>query len=275
MVLSGIHPFPGSPDLGRLIQDRLKIVNQQFPALAPDTLDDFRIVADELSTIARICQTTINRLPAQSETYTAVEAFKDTERALDWAGWKKSRELHEQVNFVIFDLQALRQTPETTVFRVTDVLRFLETSKQTHLIPTEYQQWARNCDEYVIMGRGIEKGIVQITPWSELRWTPIINDTFCRAYTLSLYERFQHERMGGILRTECRQACEMVVSTARIMAGQKTEDIEFFQHLVHLILKPGLRFWGIQVSEDDAEIVKECDELLGDGLAARMSQISV
>ncbi|KAH8633065.1 hypothetical protein IG631_11699 [Alternaria alternata] len=86
MVLSGIHPFPGSPDLGRLIQDRLKIVNQQFPALAPDTLDDFRIVADELSTIARICQTTINRLPAQSETYTAVEAFKDTERALDWAG---------------------------------------------------------------------------------------------------------------------------------------------------------------------------------------------
>jgi hypothetical protein len=85
MVLSGSHPFPGSPDLGRLVQDRLKIVNQQFSALAPDTLNDFRIVADELSTIARICQTTINRLEAQSETYNAVEAFKDTERALDWA----------------------------------------------------------------------------------------------------------------------------------------------------------------------------------------------
>ena len=204
--------------------------------------------------------------------------FTSTSPRLEWTlhlTGKKSRKLHEQVNFVIFDLQALRQTPETTVFRVMDVLRFLETSKQTHLIPTEYQQWARNCDEYVIMGRGIEKGIVQITSWSELRWTPIINDTFCRAYTLSLYERFQHERMGGIIQTECGQACEMVVSTARIMAGQKTEDIEFVQHLVHLILKPGLRFWGIQVSEDDAEIVKECDELLGDGLAARMSQISV
>ena len=204
--------------------------------------------------------------------------FTSTSPRLEWTlhlTGKKSRGLHEQVNFVIFDLQALRQTPETTVFRVMDVLRFLETSKQTHLISTEYQQWARNCDEYVIMGRGIEKGIVQITPWSELRWTPIINDTFCRAYTLSLYERFQHERMGEIIQTECGQACEMVASTARIMAGQKTEDIEFVQHIVHLILKPGLWFWGIQVSEDDAEIVKECDELLGDGLAARMSQISV
>jgi hypothetical protein len=97
---------------------------------------------------------------------------------------KKSRELQGQVNFVIFDLQALRQTPETTVFHVRDVLRFLETSKQMHLIPKEYQQWARNCDEYIIMGRGIEKGIVQITPWSELRWMPIIDDTFCDAYTL-------------------------------------------------------------------------------------------
>jgi hypothetical protein len=85
MVLPGIYPFPRSPDLGRLVQDRLKIVNQQFSALAPDTLDDFRIVADELLTIARICQTTINRLAAQTETYNAVEAFKDTERALDWA----------------------------------------------------------------------------------------------------------------------------------------------------------------------------------------------
>jgi hypothetical protein len=86
MVLSDIYPSPRSPDLERLVQDRLKIVNQQFPALAPDTLDDFRIVADELSTITRVCQTTINRLAAQSEIHNAVEAFKDTERALDWAG---------------------------------------------------------------------------------------------------------------------------------------------------------------------------------------------
>lgn len=86
MVLPGIYPFPRSPDLGRLVQDRLKIVNQQFPALTPNTLDDFRIVADELSTIARVCQTSINRLAAQGETYNAIEAFKDTERALDWAG---------------------------------------------------------------------------------------------------------------------------------------------------------------------------------------------
>jgi hypothetical protein len=86
MVLPDIYPFPHSPDLGRLVQDRLKIVNQQFPALAPNTLDDFRIVADELSSIAHICQTTIGRIAARSGTHNAVEAFKDTERALDWVG---------------------------------------------------------------------------------------------------------------------------------------------------------------------------------------------
>jgi len=88
----GLLWYPPIPRLARpkatcpgSTQDRLKIVNQQFPALAPDTLDDFRIMADELST-ARTCQTTINRLAAQSETYNTVEAFKDTEHALDWAG---------------------------------------------------------------------------------------------------------------------------------------------------------------------------------------------
>lgn len=204
--------------------------------------------------------------------------FTSTSPRLEWTlhlTGKKARELQEQVNFVIFDLQALRQTPETTVFHVTDVLQFLETSKQTHLIPTEYQQWARNCDEYIIMGRGIEKGIVQITPWLELRWAPIINDRFCRAYTLSTYERFRDDLMGRIPQTEYGKACEMVVSTARMMARQKAEDMEFVEHLVHLILKPGLWFWGIEVGGDDAEIVKGCHELLGDGLAARMSQISV
>jgi hypothetical protein len=204
--------------------------------------------------------------------------FTSTSPRLEWTlhlTGQKSRKVQEQVDFVIFDLQALRQTPETTVFHVTNVLKFLETSKQTHLIPTEYQQWARNCDEYIIMGRGIEKGIVQITPWSELKWTPIINESFRITYTLSWYERFRDDRMVGTPQTEYGQACEMVVSTARRMAGQKAEDMEFVQHLVHLILKPGLWFWGIQVSGDDAEIVKGCEELLGDGLAARMSQISV
>jgi hypothetical protein len=155
------------------------------------------------------------------------------------------------------------------------VLRFLEASKQTHLIPREYQKWARNCNEYVIMGRGIEKGIVQIVPWAERQWTPIINDPFWTAYTLSSYERFRNEIMDERSHTEYGQACEMVVSSARIMARQKAEDKEFVQHLVKLILKPGLWFWGIKVSGGDAEMVKGCEELLGDGLAASMSRVSL
>lgn len=188
---------------------------------------------------------------------------------------KKSRELRNQVNFVIFDLHALRRTLGTNVFHVTDVLRSLETSKQTHLIPAEYQQWARNCDEYIIMGSEIEEGIVQIIPWADLRWTSIINDPFCNTYTLSTYERFRDERMGGRPQTEYGQACKLVVTTATTMAGKNAENIEFVQHLVKLILKPGLWFWGIKVCGGDAEMVGGCEELLEDGLATIMSQVSV
>ena len=85
MVLPDIYPSPGSLDLGQLVQDRLKRVNQQFPALAPTTLEDFRRVADELSTISDVCQATIKRLAAQDGVYDATKALDETERALDWA----------------------------------------------------------------------------------------------------------------------------------------------------------------------------------------------
>ncbi|USP82001.1 hypothetical protein yc1106_09275 [Curvularia clavata] len=326
MVLPSIYPFPGSPDLGRRVQDRLKKVNEQFPALAPTTLEDFRRVADELSTISdvppeRTLLFRAHNQPAADQSGVYISAarkilfndeyrqkrsvqefikslgrhlgkkdiedqtgkriktqFTSTSPRLEWTlhlTGQKSNKLQDQVDFVIFDLQALCQTPETTVFHVADVLQFLETSGQTYLIPPNYQQWARNCDEYIIMGSGIEKGIVQITPWSELQCTPIINDSFRCAYTLFWYTRFRDERMDERSQIEYGQACEMVVSTARKMAGQKAKDMEFVQHLVRLILEPRLWFWGIQVSEDEAKILRGCEDLLRDELVARMSQLSV
>lgn len=176
---------------------------------------------------------------------------------------------------MIFDVQVLCQTPKTTVFRVTDLLRFLEASGQAHLIPAEYQQWARNCDEYIIMGSGIESGIVQMIPWVEIRCAPIINYPFGDAYTLSTYEQFRDNLMDGRPYTEYKEACKMVVLSAKKIAGQKAEDIEFVQHLVNLVLKPGLWFWGIKVSGGDTEIWEGCEELLGDGIAAKLSQVSV
>lgn len=85
MAFSWVPSVSGSPDLGRLVQDRLRKVHQQFPASCPRTLGDFRVVADKLSAIAEASQAVTKRLETQDGTYNAAEAFKELERALDWA----------------------------------------------------------------------------------------------------------------------------------------------------------------------------------------------
>lgn len=67
----------------------------------------------------------------------------------------------------------------------------------------------------------------------------------------------------------------MVMLTAKRTAREKVGDVESVQHLVNLILKPGLWFGGIKFSGGDAGMEEEREELLEDGLAARMSQISM
>jgi hypothetical protein len=67
--------------------------------------------------------------------------FTSTSPRLEWTLHligKKSQKLHDQVDFVIFDLWVLRKTQDTTVFRVTDVIQFLETSGQTNLVLPDY-----------------------------------------------------------------------------------------------------------------------------------------
>lgn len=83
MASTGIYSSAASPDLERLVQNRLKIVNQQFPASAPNTLEDFRTMADALPSIAR--KAAVKKLVAQNEMVNAAQAFEDNERALDWA----------------------------------------------------------------------------------------------------------------------------------------------------------------------------------------------
>jgi hypothetical protein len=123
------------------------------------------------------------------------------------------------------------------------------------------------------MGGGLEKGVVQVIPWPELRCMAIINDAFCDAYTLSLYERFRDDRMGGCSETEYGEACEMVVRAAKTIAGQKAGDVEFVRGIVDLILQAGLWFWGIKTSSSETEIRIACEEISGDGLVTGMSQV--
>jgi hypothetical protein len=212
-----------------------------------------------------------------------ITKFTSTSSRLDWTlhlAGKKSREQREQgeaghVSFVIFDLQALSKTPNVTVFRVADVLDFLQTSGKSSLIPDEYQRWARNCDEYVIMGRGVEKAVVQIVPWSEIRVTPIINQHFCNAYTLKLYERFRDSAVDRRIETGFEQVCQMVVELAKTVAGHEASDAALVQLLVKLILKPGIWFWGINTTSGQEEIRCGCKAIIENELVVKMSQVSV
>jgi hypothetical protein len=192
---------------------------------------------------------------------------------------KKLREQQErggedQVSFVVFDLQTLSQTPNVTVFRVSDVLRFLKSSSEPHLIPQNYQQWARNCDEYVIIGQGVRKAIVQFVPWSEIRWMPIINHLFRNAYTLGSYQRFKDEAISKCTETRYKEVCEMVVDSAKEIAGQEASEVALARELVRLILEPGIWFWGIKTSSTEVEIEVGCDAILEDELAVRMGGVS-
>jgi hypothetical protein len=212
-----------------------------------------------------------------------ITKFTSTSSRLNWTlhlAGKKSREQHEQgeaghVSFVIFDLQALSKTPNVTVFRVADVLDFLQTSGKSSLVREEHQRWARNCDEYVIMGRGVEKAVVQTVPWSELRVTPIINQQFRNAYTLKQYERFRDNAVDRRIETGFEQVCKMVVESAKAVAGHKASEAALVQLLVRLILKPGTWFWGITTSSGQEEIRDGCKTIIENELVVKMGQISV
>jgi hypothetical protein len=209
--------------------------------------------------------------------------FISTSSRLNWTlhlTGKKSREQHEQgeaghVSFVIFDLQALSETPDITVFRVADVLDFLQTSGKSSLISEEHQRWARNCDEYVIMGRGVENVVLQIVPWSELRLTPILNQHFRNAYTLKQYEQFRDNAVERRIETGFEQVCKMVVESAKAVAGHKENDAALVQLVVRLILKPGTWFWGINTSSGREEIRDGCKTIIENELVVKMSQVSV
>jgi hypothetical protein len=80
-----VSPWPSSPDVARLVQDRLSRVQQQFPACSPNTLSDLRTVVNELSTISKTCDRVLNDIETREEETDVVTAFKEVENALDWA----------------------------------------------------------------------------------------------------------------------------------------------------------------------------------------------
>ncbi|KAF1346321.1 hypothetical protein EJ07DRAFT_185780 [Lizonia empirigonia] len=180
-----------------------------------------------------------------------ITKFTSTSSRLNWTlhlAGKKSREQHEQGEA---DKWKVKPDPE------------------------EYQRWARNCDEYVIMGRGVEKAVVQIVPWSELRVTPIINQHLRNAYTLKQYEQFRDSAVDRRIETGFEQVCDMIVESAQAIAGHKANDTVLVQLLVKLILKPGTWFWGINTSTGYKDIREGCKAVIENELLVKMSQVSV
>jgi hypothetical protein len=80
-----VSPWPSSPDVARLVQERLSRVQQQFPARSPNTLSNLRTVVDELSTISKTCAEVLNNIETREEETDVVTAFRELEAALDWA----------------------------------------------------------------------------------------------------------------------------------------------------------------------------------------------
>lgn len=69
-----------------------------------------------------------------------------------------------EAELVVYDLEAIINTPGVAVFRVVDILEYLETQNTSNFIDSEGQQWARNCDEYIIVGARYYDGFVRSIP---------------------------------------------------------------------------------------------------------------
>jgi hypothetical protein len=66
--------------------------------------------------------------------------------------WRGIGEAAEKLaGLAIFNVEKLRQTSDTTIFRVSDVLDFLASRGKGQRIARDLQ-WAQNCGEYIPMG---------------------------------------------------------------------------------------------------------------------------
>lgn len=377
--------LPGSPDVTRLVQNRLSRVQQQFPTCSPSTLSDLRIVVDELSTISKTCATVLEDLETQDSETDVATAFKKIEAALDWAKCmfpcqrklvdrqltstvvlqhvqaersparhrflfrahrnaigdigsyepsvrnvffndhlrkqhtvdqfvraiaahleKTQREkdtgikqatmftsmssilewaLHttknkwsdnngdERASLVVFDVGRLRELQGVAIFRIVDVIRFLESQNQVHLIGAQLRDWARNSDEYLAMGKAARHAVVQVIPWTDLMSMPIVNDEFVRTYTLGKYRQWKDER--NYEERDTNEVGRMVVRSAAVLAGHEAVNSVMVRQMVALILEPGVSFWGINTGASSNDIVRACEEIFREDVIESLSQTSI
>ena len=199
---------------------------------------------------------------------------------LEWALHKTGQKWNDcpsddQVELIIYDLQALRNVSDVAVFRISDVLRFLERQNKRHNIDAELKRWAENCDEYIAVGKDFHDAHVRSLPWKDLCNMPIISATFSRAYTLGIYCQWRDETRGQYGIIEKGDACLQLLTSAKTIAGAGQQDVGRVREILRLILLPGIWFWGIETDVPVDEVFEECNALLEDDLTYKLSQVSV
>lgn len=80
---------------------------------------------------------------------------------------------------------------------------------------------------------------------------PIIHPWFLTWYTLKLYRDHVSQKARTLPITEQEKACQMVVESGKILAGERSVDMKYSRHIVQLILKPTVGFWAIRTENRD------------------------
>lgn len=170
----------------------------------------------------------------------------------------------------IFDVKKLRQTSDRTIFRVSDVLDFLASRGKGQLIARNLQKWARNCDEYVSMGRIPDDGLVRWVAWEELSTspTPLFADCFVTAYTLAKYREWR-----VIQQVELEDICQRIVEFGKVLAGLR--DDHLLLPLTELILRPGILFWGFETNSSEDIVKAKIRALVGEAALLKLSRLSI
>ena len=204
--------------------------------------------------------------------------FVSTSPILEWtihtAGQKcNARDGDEVVGLAIFDVKKLRQNSGTTIFRVSDVLKFLVGEGKDSHIEQDLQKWARNCDEYVSVGKIPDDGLVSWVVWPELYLSlpnPLPSKKcFRRAYTLGKYREWMRDIQEEHI--ELEDICQRIVKFGKVLTGQR-DDLLF--PLIELVLKPGMQFWGF-TTESPEDVAAKMRELVDETALQKLYGLSL
>lgn len=157
-------------------------------------------------------------------------------------GQKRDRKGQEDVvGLAIFDFKMLQQDSSTTIFRVSDILKFLEREGRPDLIKPKPQQWARNCDEYVSLGGISQAGLVNWVTWEKI-WSPslFLPRCFMKAYTLGKYREWIQDPKNQRQATP-EEINRLFSEFGMVLAGPRQD---LLSPLLQLLQRPGLLFWG-------------------------------